>query len=126
MRRLLLDTHAFLWWMEGADQLMAGARTAIEAQESVVFLSAASAWEMSIKRAKGRLESPSDVSGALEANGFRELPISVAHAQAVEGLPPHHADPFDRLLIAQALIEDLTIVTRDPAFEAYGVPLLPA
>jgi len=124
--RLLLDTHAFLWWMEGGSDLSAEARAAIESPRSTVYLSAASAWEMSIKRAKGRLESPTDVVGAVEANGFRELPLSILHAQTLNELPPHHADPFDRVLIAQAQVEGLTIVTRDAAFEAYGVPLLPA
>jgi PIN domain nuclease of toxin-antitoxin system len=122
--RLLLDTHAFLWWQAGGSALAPAARQAIEAPDSVVYLSAASAWEMAIKRAKGRLESPTDVAEAVDANGFRELPISVVHAQSAGVLPPHHTDPFDRLLIAQAQLEGLTIVTRDPAFVAYGVSLL--
>ena len=124
--RLLLDTHAFLWWMEGGNALSAHARTAMESPASVVYLSAASVWEMSIKRAKGRLESPADVAGALDECGFRELSVSIEHAQSVGALPLHHADPFDRILIAQAHIEGLTIVTRDPAFEAYDVSLLTA
>ncbi len=124
--RLLLDTHAFLWWQAGGSALAPAARQAIAASDSVVYLSAASAWEMAIKRAKGRLESPTDVAEAVDANGFRELPISVVHAQSVGALPPHHDDPFDRMLIAQAKLEGLTIVTRDPAFKAYGVPLLTA
>ena len=124
--RLLLDTHAFLCWMAGADALSTEARAAIESPRSAVYLSTASAWEMSIKRSRGRLESPTDVVEAVESNGFRELPVSILHAQTVNDLPPHHADPFDRVLIAQAQVEGLTIVTRDAAFEAYGVPLLPA
>jgi len=124
--RLLLDTHAFLWWQAGGSALSSAARQAIESQDSVVYVSAASAWEIAIKRAKGRLESPTDVAEALDANGFHELPISVVHAQSVGALPPHHHDPFDRLLITQAKLEGLMIVTRDPAFEAYGVPLLTA
>ena len=98
----------------------------MEDPSRVVYLSAASAWEMSIKRGKGRLDSPTDVAEAVSSNGFRELPVSVAHAQEVAELPPHHADPFDRILIAQARVEGLTIVTRDHAFEAYPVPLLAA
>jgi PIN domain nuclease of toxin-antitoxin system len=124
--RLLLDTHALLWWLEGGHALTAGARMAIGAQGSEVYVSAASAWEISIKRAKGRLDSPSDVHDAVAANAFRELPITVSHAQSLGELPLHHADPFDRMLIAQAMLEGLTIVTRDPAFAAYEVPLLPA
>ncbi len=124
--RLLLDTHALLWWLAGGDELTAAAHEAIAASGSVVHVSAASAWEMSIKRAKGRLDSPTDLVDAMAANGFAELAIHVAHAELAGALPPHHADPFDRLLIAQARIEGLTIVTRDPAFEAYGVPLLVA
>ena len=112
--------------MEGAGALSEVARAAIADPTTVVYLSAASAWEMSIKRGKGRLESPTDVVEAIASNGFRELPVNVPHAQEVAELPPHHADPFDRILIAQARIEGLTIVTRDPAFEAYGVPLLAA
>ena len=124
--RLLLDTHAFLWWMEGAAIRSERARAAIESPDSEVYLSAASAWEMSIKRAKGRLESPADVALAIDVSGFLELPISVLHAQALDALPPHHADPFDRILVAQAQVEGLTIVTRDPAFAAYEVPVLGA
>jgi len=121
---LLLDTHAFLWWQGGGSALSSAARQAIASQDSVVYVSAASAWEMAIKRAKGRLESPMDVAEAVDANGFHELPISTMHAQSVGALPPYHNDPFDRLLIAQAKLEGLTIVTRDPAFKAYGVALL--
>jgi len=124
--RLLLDTHALLWWLAGGDALSTAAREAIESPESLVYVSAASAWEMSIKRAKGRLDSPTDVVDAIAANGFRELPVEVAHAQSVGSLPPRHADPFDRILIAQAQLEGLTIVTRNRAFEAYEVPLLAA
>ena len=124
--RLLLDTHALLWWLEGGHALTAGARTAIGSPDSEVYVSAVSAWELSIKRAKGRLDSPSDVLDAIDANGFLELPITVSHAQSLGGLPPHHADPFDRILIAQAVLEGLTIVTRDPTFAACDVPLLPA
>jgi len=124
--RLLLDTHTFLWWQAGGMELSSAARQAIESSDAIVYVSAASAWEMAIKRAKGRLEAPTDVADAVEDNGFRELPISVLHAQSAGALPPHHSDPFDRLLIAQAQLEGLTIVTRDPTFKAYGVPILAA
>jgi len=124
--RLLLDTHTLLWWLAGGDALSPEARDAIGSPDSVVYVSAASAWEMSIKRAKGRLDAPSDVVDAIDAGGFRELPIEVEHAQAIGSLPLHHGDPFDRILIVQAQLEALTIVTRDEAFKAYGVPLLAA
>ncbi len=125
--RLLLDTHALLWWLdEGGGALSSDARVAIESPDTEVFVSAASVWEMAIRRATGRLDSPTDVVEALEVNGFLALAVEVIHAQAVGDLPSHHADPFDRILIAQAQVEGLTIVTRDPAFAAYVVPLLPA
>jgi PIN domain nuclease of toxin-antitoxin system len=120
---LLLDTHAFLWWMEGGSALSAQALAAIESPASTVYLSAASAWDISIKHAKGRLETPNDLTGALDASAFRELPVTVEHAEAVGSLPQHHVDPFDRILVAQAKVEGLTIITRDPALAAYGVPV---
>lgn len=124
--RLLLDTHALLWALGLPDELQPEARLAIEDIRNDVFVSAASAWEIAIKRALGRLDAPSDLVEAIRAVGFGELPIRVAHALAVERLPPLHRDPFDRMLIAQAVVEGLTIVTRDPHFEPYGVDVLAA
>lgn len=112
--------------MAGGASLSPESRSAIEAGDSAVYLSAASAWEMAIKRAKGRLDAPTDVIGALELHAFRELPVRIVHSELAAMLPSHHSDPFDRILIAQAKHEGLTIVTRDPAFGAYGVPLLAA
>jgi len=123
--RLLLDTHALIWWLEGQG-LASGAREAITSPESSVMVSAASAWEMSIKQALGRLQAPDDMVRWILAEDFEELPVRMVHARLAGALPRHHADPFDRLLIAQAQIEGLTIVTRDRAFEAYEVPLLTA
>lgn len=96
--------------------------------DNEIFVSAASLWEISIKRARGRLDAhpPPDPGSWVREESFIELPISFEQAEAAGALPPHHADPFDRLLIAQARLEGLTIVTRDPALEPYGVPLLMA
>jgi PIN domain nuclease of toxin-antitoxin system len=123
--RLLLDTHALLWWL--ADEgLTAGAREAIADPANLVAVSAASAWEISIKKALGKLTAPDDLEEQVRAGGLTPLPISIAHGLAAGQLPRHHEDPFDRMLIAQALAEQLTIVTRDERFADYGVALLPA
>ena len=126
MTRLLLDTHALIWWLEGGERLSQIARATISAADTEVYVSPASIWEASIKRTKGRLRVPPDLSHWVRQERFAELPVLLEHGELAGNLPPHHADPFDRLLIAQARIEGLTIVTRDPAFEAYGVPLLAA
>ncbi|HEY6280059.1 MAG TPA: type II toxin-antitoxin system VapC family toxin [Streptosporangiaceae bacterium] len=123
--RLLLDTHTLLWWL--ADEgLSTQAREAIADPANLAAVSAASAWEISIKKALGKLAAPDDLEDQLEAGGFEPLPISIAHAVAAGRLPRHHDDPFDRMLIAQALAEGLTIVTRGKRFGDYGVALLPA
>jgi len=116
---LLLDTHVLIWWDEGR-RLSAAARRAIEAADSV-YVSAASAWEVAIKIGLGRLRPARTVEEAADESGFLELPITFRHAQRVSGLPAHHRDPFDRLLVAQAEMEGLTLVTRDPVFERYAV-----
>lgn len=123
--RLLLDTHALLWWL--ADEgLAAQARDAIADPANIVVVSAASAWEISVKKALGKLAAPDDLERQVDIGGFTPLPISIAHGIAAGQLPRHHDDPFDRMLIAQAVEEGLTIVTRDKRFEDYGVALLPA
>jgi PIN domain nuclease of toxin-antitoxin system len=123
--RLLLDTHALLWWL--ADEgLTVPARDAIADPGNVVMVSAASAWEISIKKALGKLAAPDDLEHQVRASGFLPLPISLAHGVAAGRLDRFHEDPFDRMLIAQARAEGLTIVTRDKRFDEYGVPLLPA
>ena len=126
MTRLLLDTHVLIWWLEGGERLSRSAAEAIASPDSVVCVSPASLWEASIKHAKGRLEKPPDLARWVRNEGFEELPIRLEHGESAGALPPHHADPFDRILIAQAQLEGLTIVTRDPVFEAYGIPLLAA
>jgi PIN domain nuclease of toxin-antitoxin system len=127
---LLLDTQALLWWRDGNRRLGSHARRAIETQAATVRVSAASAWELAIKTRMGRLRlrEPLDqwLTSAIESSGFLTLSVTVPHAVHVATLPDHHADPFDRLLIAQAALEHLTIVTSDSAFDAYDVRVLDA
>jgi PIN domain nuclease of toxin-antitoxin system len=127
---LLLDTQTLLWWREGSRKLGPKARAAIEHRALAVKVSAVSAWEIAIKLQSGRLKlrEPLDrwMPAAVEGSGFGTLAITMAHAIAVANLPAHHPDPFDRLLIAQAQLENLTIVTSDAAFESYDVVILDA
>jgi PIN domain nuclease of toxin-antitoxin system len=123
--RLLLDTNALLWWL--ADEgLTVQARDAIADPENLVVVSAVSAWEISLKKALGKLAAPDDLEHQVQAGGFIPLPITIAHGVAAGQLARHHDDPFDRVLIAQALAEGLTIVTRDKRFSDYNVNLVPA
>ena len=121
---LLLDTHALLWWLADDPALSPAARAAIAAGQTRVLVSAASAWEMSIKRVQGKPEIPDDLEAELVTHRFQPLPITVAHALVAGRLPRHHGDPFDRMLIAQAQLHQLTVVTHDPRFSLYGVPIL--
>ncbi len=121
--RLLLDTHVFLWWRADSRQLRAAARAAISAAD-LVFVSAATAWEAGIKSALGRLRIPDTIAAGIADSGFEELPITVAHAEAAAALPPLHADPFDRMLVAQARLERLTLVTHDERLRGYHVDVL--
>jgi PIN domain nuclease of toxin-antitoxin system len=120
---LLLDTHAFLWWVGDDPRLSPRARRTIT--DAACVISVASCWEMSIKAGLGRLDVPRPIARflqeQLEVNGFRVLPVSLEHAAAVAELPFHHRGPFDRLLAAQARHEDLGIVSADPIFRKYGV-----
>jgi PIN domain nuclease of toxin-antitoxin system len=121
----LLDTSALLRWL--ADEgLTVQARDAIADPENLVVVSAVSAWEISIKKALGKLAAPDDLEHQVQAGGFIPLPITIAHGVAAGQLARHHDDPFDRMLIAQALAEGLTIVTRDKRFGDYNVNLVPA
>lgn len=121
--RLLLDTHALLWWL--ADEgLTDQARDAIADPANLIMVSAATAWEISIKKALGKLSAPDDLEQQIRDSGFLPLPISVAHGIAAGQLPRHHDDPFDRMLIAQAYAEGLTIVTRDKRFADYNLAML--
>ncbi len=123
--RLLLDTHSFLWFIAGSSNLSAAARTLVEAEDNEKLVSIASFWEMAIKLSLGRLSvaQPFDVimHAQLEQNGFALLPVTLSHLAIVATLPFHHRDPFDRLLIAQAKVEQLQVVSVDAAFDAYEV-----
>lgn len=121
--KLLLDTHAFLWCRQDSLRLGTAPRNAI-AQADAVFVSVVSAWEVAIKVALGRLRLPERFEDAVIDSGFEPLPINFGHAEAVALLPRHHRDPFDRMLIAQATTERLTLVSHDHAFAAYGVPVV--
>lgn len=123
---LLLDTNALLWWLDDRPTLGKRARRRIEAENGAVFVSAITAAEIAVKSGIGKLQAPDDLEDALATNAFMTLPLSVRHALRVKYLPRHHGDPFDRLLIAQALCEDLTIVTGDTKFTSYDVPVIDA
>ena len=122
--RLLLDTHVVIWWDQGA-KLSKEAMKAIRSAEQV-YVSAVTGWEIAIKMSLGRIETDRDLRYAVAESGFEELPVRLSHAHALRDLPRHHRDPFDRMLVAQALEEGLTLVTRDRALEAYEVRLLRA
>lgn len=126
--RLLLDTHALLWFCEGNPALSAAARESMEDSANELYVSHATPWEVAIKVALGKLDLQAGYDtifpGVLNANGFKLLPTTVNHYRGVIGLPRHHGDPFDRLIIVQAQVEGLTIITCDSEFSAYGVPLL--
>lgn len=121
--RLLLDTRAFLWWWADDKKLPAKTRSAI-AGADVVLVSAASVWEMAIKTALGKLRFTGSCADAVESCGFERLAVEFERAEAVRALPPHHRDPFDRLLVAQAIVEGATLVTHDLALKSYGVATL--
>jgi PIN domain nuclease of toxin-antitoxin system len=123
--KVLLDTHILLWWLGDDEHLPARAAVAIADPETEVVVSAASAWEISIKQAAGRLDAPKDLLDAVAANDFGTLAITLDHAMVAGRLPAHHADPFDRMLIAQAQIEGFTLVSVDRRFSDYEVDLLP-
>ena len=123
---MLLDTHALLWWFSGRG-LSATSATAIGSPLNEIVVSAASVWEVAIKVATGRLDAPVDqLVSEVPRLGFAPLPVVLEHCTAAARLPLHHRDPFDRMLVAQAQLERLTIVTRDPAIAGYDVKVMPA
>ncbi|HEY9420902.1 MAG TPA: type II toxin-antitoxin system VapC family toxin [Thermoanaerobaculia bacterium] len=126
--RLLIDTHCWLWYLLEPEKLNPDAQTALREPENEVFFSAASAWEIVVKFALGKLDVPLPPSkyipDRLRALGHRELPIRQDHVLRIEALPAHHRDPFDRLLVAQAQEEALTLVTADKVLKSYDVPVL--
>jgi len=126
MKRILLDTHALIWWMCGDKKLGLNAQEHIANPENAIFVSAATVWEMSIKQQMGKLEVPDDIESIVEQLGFSALPITLFHGQQSGKLPMHHRDPFDRMLIAQAQAEGLQILTKDAYFPDYGIRLIDA
>ena len=123
---LLLDAHALVWWLADAPRLSPVARGAIADPANDVVVSAATIWELTIKRSAGKITLADNLAVAIEAAGFSGVPVTSVDAEVAAALPPHHRDPFDRMLVAQALRLDATIVTRDRLLEAYGAPILPA
>jgi PIN domain nuclease of toxin-antitoxin system len=122
---LLLDTHVVLWWLADDPELADDIKDRLD-QEPDVRVSAATIWEIAIKQALGKIAAPADLPERVRDSGFRELPIDFTHATAAGRLPPIHKDPFDRMLVAQARCEGLTLVTRDPHCQQYDVPTLQA
>jgi PIN domain nuclease of toxin-antitoxin system len=122
--KLLLDTHAALWWADGDTRLGAQALRQLKDESNPLLLSAAVMWEIAIKRSLGKLQAPTDLTAILIAAGAEPLAITLDHAATVATLPWHHRDPFDRMLIAQALAEGAAIVSRDARFQEYGVTLV--
>jgi len=123
VRPLLLDTHCFLWWQADDPHLPPAVREVVTTAD-VVFVSVVTAWEIAIKEALGRLHLPDSVEAGVEMGGFERLLITFAHAEAVGRLPDHHRDPFDRMLVAQAQSDGLTLVTHDRTLAAYDVEIL--
>ena len=122
--RLLLDTHVLLWWLSEAPELDAVMRSIIADPANLVYVSAVSVWEIEIKRTLRKLQVPKNWSDALTEEAFRRLPVTWEHALHVSKLPPIHRDPFDRLLVAQAFVEKLALVTDDAMVKRYGVSRL--
>jgi PIN domain nuclease of toxin-antitoxin system len=122
---LLLDTHVVLWWLADAPELPDEVKDRLD-HEPDVRVSAVTIWEIAIKQSLGKITAPADLPELIRDSGFRELPVALAHAIAAGRLPPIHKDPFDRMLVAQARCEGLTLVTRDPFCQQYEVAVLQA
>ncbi len=122
--RLLIDSHALVWWFESLPVLSLPARNAITDPSNEVLVSVAALWELMIKVSTGKLSLPADIETMVVGEGFAVLPITFAHLRVISALPRHHRDPFDRMMIAQALAEGIPIATSDRAFAAYGVQIV--
>ncbi|MGL4340240.1 MAG: type II toxin-antitoxin system VapC family toxin [Rhodoglobus sp.] len=122
--RVLLDTHILLWWLSDNDRLGTSLRSLITSGHNEIFVSAVSIAEIAIKRSQGKLVAPSELLNVLTEEGFQELPLLSVHSAEVEALPWHHRDPFDRLLIAQARVENLTFATHDARIRDYDVSVI--
>ena len=123
--RILLDSHALLWWVGDPGKLLPSARLAISDPANTVFASAASVWELGLKVSKGKLRLPDDFGEQLGRNGIEDLAFTILHASESIRLPAIHGDPFDRALVAQCRMESLTLATRDAILAEYGIPILP-
>ena len=123
---LLLDTCVLLWWFDDPTLLSEQTLTAIKEPENKIIVSVVSVWEIAIKKALNKLEAPEDLKEMIVDSGFELMPIDYEHAWQVKDLPPHHRDPFDRLLVTQAKVERLTLVTRDSWLNAYNISILEA
>jgi PIN domain nuclease of toxin-antitoxin system len=124
--KLLLDTHVAFWWFNDMDRVGSDARAAIKDSSNGVWMSAASVWEVGIKRAVGKLDIPTPLDEAARETGVMELAVTWAHARTAAELPLLHGDPVDRMLVAQARVEGLVLVTRDPLVRQYDVATMPA
>jgi PIN domain nuclease of toxin-antitoxin system len=122
--RVLLDTHALLWALEGSDALSITARETIVSLQNEVLVSSVSAWEIAIQRALGKLEAPRELAAAIDAAGFMRRLVGFEDCEKLQKLPAHHRDPFDRMLISQALVDGIPIVTHDPWISRYGVQIV--
>jgi len=126
VKRLLLDTHVLLWWLSDDSQLGEASRQAIINPRNQIYVSAASTWEISIKKSTGKLSAPEDLDAIVEGEGFDKLPITLFHGEQAGLLPGHHKDPFDRMLVAQAQSEGLVIVTNDEKITQYNIRTMDA
>ena len=124
MKGYLLDTQVFLWCLMGSPRLTPEARELIADPLNPVYVSAATSWEIAIKKSLGKLKAPDNIDGIVEERGFLKLPIYLYHGDTLLKLPPHHRDPFDRMLIAQAIAEGLVLISSDRKFEMYDVELI--
>ncbi|RJQ46661.1 MAG: type II toxin-antitoxin system VapC family toxin [Gammaproteobacteria bacterium] len=123
--RVLLDTHVLLWWLKADKRLSKEAEAIIKDPSNAIFVSAASVWEIAIKAALGQIEvDPAAVTEAIAPSGFTELPVTGKHAAEISKLPPHHRDPFDRMLVAQSLLEPMRLLTSDRTLAQYGEMVL--
>jgi PIN domain nuclease of toxin-antitoxin system len=122
--KLLLDTHVLIWWLSDARKLSQTEIDIITDSDNLIFVSAATAWEIAVKKMIGKLEAPDDLPAALAVNNFLELPITIEHSQKLYQLPLHHNDPFDRIMVAQAMSEDLTFMTRDTKIALYDIKII--
>ena len=122
----LLDTHTLLWWLSDPEELSEEARSVISNSTAVVYLSAVVLWEIRLKESLGKLLLPKEFDRVLESQSFEELPIRVKHAQHLKDLPTVHSDPFDRMLVSQAEVEGLTVITRDKNIRKYRTSVLQA